>query len=200
MEQEPMQTNQTPTTRRQFSKLLAAVAGAGAAAVPATALASNSVRASDTATDDDSELLKLEEEIFAAWRAAEDHDEAIALYDARLAEYERLLQEEKTQGRFISAKERWTLVNSAPEVERLTREVALSHEYRARMNGLIDQMLAIPAHTEAGRHAKVSVVLVCVLDWRDHDDLASRQTVIARQLFADLVGGEAGRNMREQFA
>jgi hypothetical protein len=73
----------------------------------------------------------------------------------------------------------------------------LRHEWQALP---IDQMLAIPAHTEAGRHAKVTVVLVCVLNWRDTDDRVSRQTLIARQLFADLVGGEAGKSLREQFA
>jgi hypothetical protein len=47
----------------------------------------------------------------------------------------------------------------------------------------------IPAHTEAGRQTKASV-----LDWRDPDDQVDWRIITARQLFADLLGGEAGKN------
>jgi hypothetical protein len=39
-----------------------------------------------------------------------------------------------------------------------------------------------------------------VLDWRDPDELVDWRVQTTRRLFADLVGGEAGRNMRDQFA
>jgi hypothetical protein len=38
------------------------------------------------------------------------------------------------------------------------------------------------------------------LDWRDRDDEVGWRVLVMRQPLADLVGGEAGRNMREQFA
>jgi hypothetical protein len=43
-------------------------------------------------------------------------------------------------------------------------------------------------------------VLSCVLDWRDLDDQVGWRVLTTRRLLADLVGGEAGKNMREQFA
>jgi hypothetical protein len=68
------------------------------------------------------------------------------------------------------------------------------------MAALIDRMWAIPAKTEAGRQAKADVAICCVLDWRDRDDQVGWRVKTTRRLLADLVGGEAGKNMREQFA
>jgi hypothetical protein len=39
------------------------------------------------------------------------------------------------------------------------------------MNELIEEMWAIPAHTETGRSSKVLVLLASVLDWWDPDEL-----------------------------
>lgn len=90
----------TPTTRRTFSKWLAAAAAGAAMAIPATALAS---------PDDDRALLQLEEEIFQAWEASHAHDDEIygpnGLNEVRNAEYGRLLEAEKAQGRFMSSRE-----------------------------------------------------------------------------------------------
>lgn len=55
------------------------------------------------------------------------------------------------------------------------------------MAGLIDQMWAIPALTEAGRSAKVSVVLSCILDWRKPDEEMDWRELMARRLLVDLV-------------
>jgi hypothetical protein len=182
---------QTPTTRRQFSKFLAAMAGA-TAAVPATAFAS---------PDDDSELLKLEEEIFDAWWAVNAHNDEIArLDDIRRDEYERLLAQEKAEGRFIGYEERWQAASSTPDGRELARLVTITTQHAERMTSLIDKVWAIPAHTEAGRQAKADVAICCVLDWRDRDDEVGWRVRTTRRLLADLVGGEAGRNMREQFA
>jgi len=43
-------------------------------------------------------------------------------------------------------------------------------------------------------------VLACVLDRRDSDDQVGWRVKTTRRLLADLVGGEAGKNMRDQFA
>jgi hypothetical protein len=65
---------------------------------------------------------------------------------------------------------------------------------------LTDKMWAIPAKTEAGRQAKAWVVLSCVLDWRDRDDQVDWRVQMTRRLLADLVGGEAGKKIRDRFA
>jgi hypothetical protein len=44
----------------------------------------------------------------------------------------------------------------------------------------------------------VWVELACVLDWRD--DQVSWRVLTTRRLLADLVGGEAGKKIRDQFA
>jgi hypothetical protein len=43
-------------------------------------------------------------------------------------------------------------------------------------------------------------VLACVLDRRDRDEEVGWRVLTTRRLLADLVGGEAGKNMRDQFA
>jgi hypothetical protein len=68
------------------------------------------------------------------------------------------------------------------------------------MDRLIERMWAIPAKTEAGREAKVSVLLSCVLDWRDHDAEVDYRVSMARRLLTELVGGKASERMRDQFA
>lgn len=193
-----MQAISTPTTtRRTFSKwLAAAAAGAGATAtVATTALASH---------DDDSALLQLKEEIFQAWEAANAHNDEIygpcGLDTARTAEYYRLLEQEERLGSFISSEERWRLVFELPEVKRLDRLVTLSEEHFERMAGLIDRMWGVPATTEAGRSAKVSVLLSCVMDWRDPDEEMGWRELIARRLLIDLVGGEEAESFREIYA
>jgi hypothetical protein len=129
-----MQANQ-PATRRQFSKLLAAMAGAGAtAAVPATALAS---------PEDDRELLRLEEEIFDACHATYEHDDEIA----RL---EKILRDKSFEFHVLVDENRRHIVCSMPEYEPYDRLVTLRIQHSTRMCDLIDRMWTIPAHTEAG--------------------------------------------------
>lgn len=189
-----MQANQKSTTRRQFAKwLAAATAGAGASAtMAATALASS---------DDDSALLQLEEQIFDAWHAANaDNDETCRISEVRSAVYDKLVEAEKAQLRFISSRDRWELVFSDPEVQRLDRLVTLSDQHWGRMNELVERMWAIPANTEAGRNAKVIVLLSCILDWRDRDEELDWRPFMARRLLIDFVGGEAAESLRGQFA
>ncbi|MGY4504224.1 hypothetical protein ACVWYH_008181 [Bradyrhizobium sp. GM24.11] len=191
-----MQAIQTPTTRRQFSKwLAAATAGAGAAAVaaPVTTLAA--------APSDDSPLLQLHEQIFEAWWAANEHnDEIHRLIKARDAKYEQLLQEETAARQYRSMDDRWAFVWSMPEGRELDRLITSSQEHYDRMAGLIDDMWAIPAVTEAGRSAKVSVVLSCILDWREPDEETDWRELMARRLLVDFVGGAEAQSFREIYA
>jgi hypothetical protein len=57
------------------------------------------------------------------------------------------------------------LRRSGREFDRL---VTISNQHAERMTSLIGKLLDIPAKTEAGRQAKASVVLACVLDWREN--------------------------------
>ncbi|MHC2585396.1 hypothetical protein [Bradyrhizobium diazoefficiens] len=182
--------HQAAPTRRQFATwMAAATAGAGAAAVavPVTTLAA--------APDDDAALLKLKERIFEAWHASNEHDDEIRrLERARAAKHEELEQEG------MSADDRWALVFSLPEFQRLERLIESSQDHFDRMSVLIDKMWAVTALTEAGRAAKVSVLLTCILRWRDPDGEMDWHEFMARQLLVDLVGGEAAESLRQQFA
>ncbi|MGL3208316.1 hypothetical protein [Bradyrhizobium sp. BR 1433] len=186
------QAIRTSTTRRQFSKLLAGLAGA--AAVPVAAMAAAS-------PDDDSALLRLEEKIFDAWRAAiAPYEEIHRLDDIWRREAGRLYEEMK-QGRLtLTDDERWQIVWAMPEWKEHGRLVELSNGHFDRMFDLIDEMWALPAYTEAGRKAKVAVALYCVLDWRDRDDELDYRELMARRLLIELVGGEAASSLRESFA
>lgn len=187
------------TTRRQFATwLAAATAGAGAGA---TAVVAVPITAAIAPPDDDSALLKLKERIFEAWHAANaDRDEIDRLTEARRAKYDQLLSQEKARHQFISMKERWELVWSMPEFQPLERLIKSSDEHWERMFRLVEDMWAAPARTEAGRSAKVSVVLACVLDWRLPDEEMDWRELMARRLLVDLVGGEEAQSFREIYA
>ncbi|MDA9400520.1 hypothetical protein [Bradyrhizobium sp. CCBAU 45389] len=191
-----MQAKQIPTTRRQFSKWLAAAAGAAAAPLAATSALASS--------DDDGALLQLQEQVFEAWEAWHAHDDEIygpcGLDKLRRAEYDRLLEQEKERGSYISSRERWDVVFQNPEVQRLDQLVVLSEQHFERMAALVEQMWSIPAKTEAGRSAKVEVLLTCVMDWRDPDEAMDWRPLMARRLLIDLVGGKEAESFREIYA
>lgn len=68
------------------------------------------------------------------------------------------------------------------------------------MADLIDETWAIPAKTEAGRSAKVGVLLACIMDWRLPDDEMGWHELMARRLLIDLVGREEAESFREIYA
>jgi hypothetical protein len=70
------------------------------------------------------------------------------------------------------------------------------------MDALIKQMFATPAHTAEGRHAKVSVLLGCVMgdDWRDVDERTEYRALMARSLLIEFIGGGPNEAIRDQFA
>lgn len=103
----------TVSTRRTFLSKAAQAAAGSAALIGAASVACPAIAAPGAA--DDAMLLRLEKQMFEAWEAAHaDDDETYTLDAVRKAEYERLLEQEKTQGRYISHTERWDLVFSTP--------------------------------------------------------------------------------------
>ena len=66
-----------------------------------------------------------------------------------------------------------TLVTDMPESREHTRLVKLQSPFYERMDALVKQMFAIPAHTAEGRRAKATVLLGCILgdDWRRGDGI-----------------------------
>ena len=71
----------------------------------------------------------------------------------------------------------------------------------AKMDALVEQMLAIPALTPEGRRAKVLVALRLLPPiWREVDEKTDYGILEARRLLIELVGGEPGAQLREQFA
>jgi hypothetical protein len=80
----------------------------------------------------------------------------------------------------------------------LQATVGGSNQHADRMAELIEQMWSIPAKTEAADRPEAWVAIS--LDWRDPDEQVGWRVKTTRRLLADLVGGDAGRNMREQFA
>lgn len=76
--------------------------------------------------NDDSALLRLEEEIFEAWRASHAHDEEIDRLDQVCrAEYDRRLQEETRSQQFLSMTARRDAVDATPDGLELDRLVTL---------------------------------------------------------------------------
>jgi hypothetical protein len=152
---------------------------------------------------DDSELLKLEEQIFEQYEgAAAFNDEIYRLHRIWTHEAVRLEREAREGRCTLTPDERWALVGDMPESKEHTRLAKLQEPFDERMGALIKQMWAIPAQTEEGRRAKASVLLFCMMgpDWQETDEEADWAVHHARALLIEFVGGEPGKMLRDEFA
>jgi hypothetical protein len=155
---------------------------------------------------DDSALLKLEEQIFEQYElATTHHDEIFRLSATWQAESERLYNEalsrEVQAGTYLTPQERWDIVTKIPECVEHNRLCKLQDIHFGKIEDLVKQMWAIPAQTPEGRRAKVLVALRMLPDrWRVVDEEADYGIRETRQLLIEFVGGEAGAQLREQFA
>jgi hypothetical protein len=176
---------------------------AGAAVANAAAVISQPA----FATPDDSALVELEEQIFEQYEAAHAHDdEILRLHAIWYDEATRLHNEalgEMLKGRTpLTSKQRWDLVTAMPESKEHTRLVELGEPFFARMDVLVKQMFAIPAHTADGCRAKATVLISCVMgsEWTKTDKEADYDVEMGRKLLIEFVGGEPGEMLRDQFA
>lgn len=64
------------------------------------------------------------------------------------------------------------MVTDMPECREHNRLCRLQDPFYVRMDALVKQMFATPAHTAEGRRAKVTVLLGCIMgdDWRGVDE------------------------------
>src|SRR5712664_1432197 len=168
--------------------------------VSTAALAAGS-KAAASIQPDDSALLKLEEQIFEQSEGAHAFDdEIIRLHQITMSESKRLA-DEVTAGRLtMTPDERWALVWEMPEAKENDRIVALQDPFFDRMNALIEQMFAPPAHTPEGRRSKVLVLLGCIMgeEWSRLDEEMDYREEKARALLLEFVGGEPGQQLRAQ--
>jgi hypothetical protein len=151
---------------------------------------------------DDSALLALEEQIFEQyWAATAYDDEIIRLSEIWTAESKRLYAASLWEGSPLTTQERWDLVNAMPEAIEHNRLCRLQDPFYAKMDALIREMQATPAHTAEGRRAKVQVLLVCILgsEWTQVNEQTDYHEQVARDLLIEFVGGEPGKMLREQF-
>jgi hypothetical protein len=179
--------------RRGFLSL-----AAGASAVAVT---------SKAAADDDSLLVELEARIFEQYEGSMAFDDEIIRLsniwtDKSRQLYDEALSREVQAGVYLTPQERWTLVSDMPECREHNRLCKLQEPFDVKMEALIKQMFAMPAHTAEGRRAKVTVLLGCILgeDWRHTDDKTEYPKMMARNLLIELIGGNPGEMLRSQFA
>jgi hypothetical protein len=184
--------------RRRFLNVSAGAAAAVAAIAVPKALADQL---------DDSALVRLEEEIFEQYEQATAYDDEIhRLAEIWKVESERLYQASlDAEGNWnhpLSPRERWALVTDMPECREHNRLSNLADAHFARIDEMVKQMFAIPAHTPEGRRAKVTVLLGCILDneWRYVDAETDYPELMARNLLIEFIGGEPGEMLRGQFA
>jgi hypothetical protein len=189
----PTNTPAVPTRRRFLSQAAGvAIGGAAVAAVATKAVA---------LPLDDSALVKLEEQIFEQYEGAAQYDDEIdRLAMIWHAESKRRL--EAAEGSCLSQDERWKLATDMDACREHSRLAKLQDPFYARMDALVKQMFAIPAHTAEGRRAKATVLLGCILgdDWRRADEETEYPERMARSLLIEFIGGEPGEMLRGQFA
>jgi hypothetical protein len=182
-------------TRRGF---LAIAGGAGAAAVAITPAAALSQ------PQDDGRLLELEEQILEAHNAAKAHDDEIIRLQVIWSGELKRLNEEQEAGPLdaIRQEDIWTRITEMPESKEHTRLMRLGEPHYQRMDQLIEQLQQLPARTEEGRAAKVTVLLRCAMghEWLRSDNETDYDVREARNLLIELVGGESAAQLRAQFA
>ena len=191
------------TSRRRF---MTVAAGASVASVGNLAAAAMPMQQTCSLSDD-SELVKLEEQIFEQYEGAAQYDDEIfRLGEIWSAEMDRLYKEalarEVQAGVYLTPQERWKLVTDTPACIEHSRLSKLQEPFYRRMEALMTQMFATPAHTSEGRRAKVTVLLGCILgnDWRGRDEETEWPELMARNLLIEFIGGEPGEMLRSQFA
>jgi hypothetical protein len=193
-------------SRRSFLSRAAGAAAGGAVLALATSqpIAAASAPA---ARLNEARLLKLEEQIFEQYEGAIAYDDEIV----RLAEiwhaesrrlYEESLSREVQAGTYLTPQERWKLVTDMPESREHDRLVTLQEPFYGRMDALVKEMFATPAHTAEGRHAKVTVLLSIIMPhgWQEVDAETDYPELMARKLLIEFIGGEPGESHRDQFA
>ena len=162
------QANSTNTTGGVGRRAFLSVSAGAAAAVAAVA-----VPKAVALPLDDSELVKLEEQIFEQYEGAcafnAEMDRLSEIWTDKSRQlYNEALSREAQGGVYLTPQERWALVTDMPECREHNRLDNLQRPFHDRMEALVKQMFAIPAHMAEGRRAKVSVLLGCILgdDWR----------------------------------
>jgi hypothetical protein len=185
-------------SRRLFLSQAAGLAAGG------TALALATVTPTPAAADD-SALLKLEERIFekkeAFDRLKPEVDRLNAIYTAEEWRMHGEFEATRTGPTFA---ERRAIIDSMPAFKEYMRLRGLQEREREAADRLVEQMWEIKAQTPEGRRSKLIVLLGYVMEgdeWRD----AKRPGVtfdvtLARDLMIELVGGEPGAQLRDQFA
>jgi hypothetical protein len=177
--------------------------------VSAAALTAGS-KAIASVQPDDSVLLELEEKIFEHHAAATEYDAEINRLGAIVQSecrrlYDEALAAEVREGRlecYLKPDQRWAKVSAMVENEELPRLIGLQDAHWYAMDGSVEKMWTIPAHTPEGRRAKVSVLLGVILDtdWRQADEMATYEARRLRSILFEFIGGEPGEQMRDQFA
>jgi hypothetical protein len=189
-----------PMTRRILMNMM--VRSAAIVAAPSIAQA---------ASDADAELLDLEERIFEHHAAAKGYDTEIERLDAIVKSegrrlYDEALAAEVRQGRYLTPDERWSsvgsIVSTMPEFRECSRLIDLQDAQWNAMDRLQQEMWATPAHGPEGRRSKVLVLLGAILDveWQHTNDRTEFGVLQARNLLIEFIGGEPGKQMRDQFA
>jgi hypothetical protein len=186
-----------PPSRRGFLSLAAGASVSTAVAVVATKAVALPL--------DDSALVKLEEQIFEEYEGATAYDdEIIRLSDIWRTESDRLYKEALSQEAQtgVYPQERWKLVTDTPACIEHSRLVKLQDPFYERMDALVKQMFAMPAHTAEGRRAKATVLLGVIMgdDWRRTDEETDYPELMGRKLLIEFIGGEPGEMLRDQFA
>jgi hypothetical protein len=191
------------STRRRFLSQAAGMAAGDTVFALATIPPMAAVGEPAAALPNDSGLLKLEEQIFEQYEGATANDDEVYRVFEIWSDEVKRLQMEAIAGRCaLTAKDQWELVKAMPESKEHTRLVGLQQPFYARMDALIKQMFAIPAHTADGRRAKATVLLTCIMgsEWTQTDKETEYDIEMARTLLIEFIGGDPGKMLRDQFA
>lgn len=148
---------------------------------------------------DDAALVEMEKALF-------EHREVINELDPEILRFEQLgrselkcMHEEKPE---LTSEECWERAKTLPAFVEMERLIELQAPHWDAADAIVERMMGMPATTPEGRAAKLWVLLGHVLpaEWRESDEAAEYEVRYTRNFLIELVGGEPGKLLRDQFA
>ncbi|WP_063686009.1 hypothetical protein [Bradyrhizobium stylosanthis] len=147
---------------------------------------------------EDTRLLDIEARIWGLYELAHQHDDEMTRLHCHCVDQLKALSESRPD---MDSKQRWDFITQTAESKEHERLVKLTDPYHDQIEALVKEMWPIKARTADGRRAKFEVLVACCmsLDWQDTDKDADWDTMMARHLLLEFMGGKEADELRKRF-
>jgi hypothetical protein len=171
-------------------------------AVNSAALVAAPISASAYKDSDDTVLLDLVAQFWAADERATEYDEQIEpLFDVWNTEWARLRDERDAGTSSLSQKEIFEMVKQLPESREHNRLVKLTQPHHDEAARLLRKIWEMPTSTIKGRSEKFNILISYIWphDWLKPDGIPDMEVQMTRDLLCEMIGGKESESWRQIF-